>query len=60
MVKEKYYRCPQCGELTTESRILAKIEYTRVGNMCLCEWANRRRLIKYEEITFEEYVAECI
>jgi len=52
---EKYYKCPNCGDLITESAILTEIEIMGGGDMCMCQFQNERRMIKYVEISYEEY-----
>jgi len=50
MVKEKYYICPNCGELNTETQILEEVVGGSCG-MCYCEFDDRRTLNKYKRIS---------
>jgi len=50
MVKEKYYICPNCGELNTETQILEEVGGGSCG-MCYCEFDNERMLNKYRRIS---------
>lgn len=60
-MKEKYYMCPNCGDLTTELKRTEKIEDRGNPGMCMCKYSDYdRQLVPYEEISYEEYVAEKI
>lgn len=54
--REKYFMCPQCGELTTWTAILDECGSGGQG-MCYCEYDNGRVFIEYEEISKKEYEA---
>jgi len=54
--REKYFRCPQCGALTTKTEIYKEISSGGQG-MCYCEYDNGRVFIQYDEITKDEYEA---
>jgi transcription elongation factor Elf1 len=54
--REKYFRCPKCGQLTTKTAILEECSNGGQG-MCYCQFDNGRILIQYDEITKEEYEA---
>ncbi|MEK6823988.1 MAG: hypothetical protein AABY06_03035 [Nanoarchaeota archaeon] len=47
--KEKYYICPKCGALNTETQTLEEISNGSCG-MCYCEFNNERILNKYKKI----------
>jgi transcription elongation factor Elf1 len=48
--REKYFRCPHCGELTTKTEILNGIQ----GMLCCCK-SNGGQI--RDEISKEEYEA---
>lgn len=54
--REKYFRCPVCGDLETKTGIMKSISGGGLG-MCYCQFENDRQLIPYEEIKKEEYEA---
>lgn len=47
MKKEKYYLCPNCNDLTTETQILEEISIGGLG-MCSCKFNHGRILIPYK------------
>ena len=68
MTKERYFKCPSCGEVTTQSKIDYEVEFCGSVGMCYCEYMESfindqghkdvwypRVFVKYEEITKEEY-----
>jgi hypothetical protein len=54
--REKYFRCPKCGDLETKTGMMESINGGGLG-MCYCEFDNGRTLIPYDEITKKEYNA---
>ena len=52
---EKYYICPNCKDLKTESEILNGIGNGSCG-MCYCEFDNGRILIKYKRISKQKWI----
>ena len=54
--REKYFMCPSCGELETQTGMMEAISSGGQG-MCYCEFDNGRILVEYEEITKKEYEA---
>jgi len=48
-VSEKYYICPNCGDLTTQTKILEEISGGSCG-MCYCEFNRGRILNKYKRV----------
>lgn len=35
---EKYYVCPNCGDLRTESELAEEVEFAGGNGMCMCEF----------------------
>lgn len=63
--KEKYFKCPNCNELTTQSEINDEISKMGGMGMCMCEFMSRdengdiwfpRIYVPYKEISKEEYL----
>ncbi len=53
-MKEVYYKCPICKDITTEKEILEEASSGGMG-MCYCQFDNGRILIKWKKITKNEY-----
>ena len=51
---EKYYQCPRCLNITTETGILDECSNGGSG-MCYCEFSNGRILNKYKRISKKKY-----
>ena len=51
---EKYYRCPSCKELITETEILDDCSGGSCG-MCYCRFNFGRELIPYKRISKKKY-----
>ena len=53
-IKEKYYKCPKCGDTTTWTDILEECGSGGAG-MCYCEYNNGRILYKWIRISKDKY-----
>lgn len=51
----KYYKCPNCNDVTTEEEILEECSSGGCG-MCYCDYCNGRILHKYKRISLKEYL----
>lgn len=54
MKTEKYYTCPSCGDLVTETQILEDCSNGSCG-MCYCQFDNGRILVKYKRISKKKW-----
>ncbi len=55
MVKEKYYKCPDCGNLTTETNLL---DACSNGGMpyCYCKFDEGRIFVGYKKISKNNWI----
>lgn len=54
MIKEKFYKCRECEDITTRSEILDECGCGGAG-MCYCQYDNDRILIPWKRISKKLY-----
>jgi len=54
-ITEKYYQCPNCSDITTESDILEECSSGGAG-MCYCEFNIDRTLYKWKRISKDKFL----
>jgi hypothetical protein len=52
---EIFYKCPECGDVTTKYEILEECGSGGLG-MCYCEYDLDKTLIKWKRISRKEYI----
>lgn len=52
---ERFYKCPECGSITTRSEILEECGGGGLG-MCTCQYDIDKVFLKWKNISRDEYI----